>query len=83
METELNNTATVLGNYNSIPTEISTQALVVTMLKGLTATKTADKMIWSDGLLTYTIVVSNDTDYDYVEPVVTNILDISLIIVVL
>ena len=79
METELNNTATVLGNYNSIPTEISTQALVVTMFRGLTATKTADKMIWSDGLLTYTIVVSNDTDYDYVEPVVTNILDISLI----
>ena len=79
METELNNTATVLGNYNSIPTEISTQALVVTMLKGLTATKTADKMIWSDGLLTYTILVSNDTDYDYVGPVVTDILDISLI----
>ena len=79
METELNNTATVLGNYNSIPTEISTQALVVTMFRGLTATKTADKMIWSDGVLTYTIVVSNNTDYDYVEPVVTNILDISLI----
>ncbi len=79
METELNNTATVLGNYNSIPTEISTQALVVTMLKGLTATKTADKMIWSDGLLTYTIVVSNDTDYDYVGPVITDVLDISLI----
>lgn len=79
METELNNTATVLGNYNSIPTEISTQALVVTMLKGLTTTKTADKMIWSDGVLTYTIVVSNNTDYDYVGPVVTDILDISLI----
>lgn len=79
METELNNTATVLGNYNSIPTEISTQALVVTMLKGLTVTKTADKMIWSDGVLTYTIVVSNNTDYDYVGPVVTDILDISLI----
>ena len=49
------------------------------MLKGLTATKTADKMIWSDGVLTYTIVVSNNTDYDYVGPVVTDILDISLI----
>lgn len=79
METELNNTATVLSNYNSIPTEISTQALVVTMFRGLTATKTADKMIWSDGVLTYTIVVSNNTDYDYVGPVVTDILDISLI----
>lgn len=46
MEKELSNTATVLGNYNSIPTEISTQVLVVTMIKGLTVTKTADKIIW-------------------------------------
>ena len=36
METELTNTATVLGNYNSIPTEISTTAIVVTILTGLT-----------------------------------------------
>lgn len=34
METELTNTATVLGNYKNIPTEISTQALVVTMISG-------------------------------------------------
>ena len=39
METELTNTATVLGNYNNIPTEISTTALVVTILTGLTVTK--------------------------------------------
>ena len=39
MKTELTNTATVLGNYNSIPTEISTTALVVTILTDLTVTK--------------------------------------------
>ena len=67
METKLSNTVSVLGNYNSIPTEISTQALVVTLLSGLTATKTADKMVWSDdGYLTYTIVVDNQTDESYV-----------------
>lgn len=51
METQLSNTATVLGQYNSIPTSISSQALVVTMIDGLTVTKTADKMIWADGCL--------------------------------
>lgn len=45
METELTNTATVLGEYNSIPTEISTTAIVVTILEGLTVTKSADKPI--------------------------------------
>lgn len=82
METELTNTATILGNYNSIPTEISTQALVVTMLNGLTATKTADKMVWSDGILTYTIMINNQTDVAYTEPVITDLLDINLITLV-
>lgn len=59
METELTNQATILGNYNYIPTEISTQALVVTILTGHTVTKSADKMVWSDGNLTYKLEVNN------------------------
>lgn len=79
MESELNNKATVLGNYNNIPTEISTQALIVTMINGLNVTKTADKMIWADGTLTYTLIVSNDTAETYTSPVITDTLDISLV----
>lgn len=79
METELTNTATVLGNYNNIPTEISTQALVVTMISGLSVTKTADKMIWSEGDLTYTIVINNQTEESYTSPVITDILNTSLV----
>lgn len=79
METELTNTATVLGNYNNIPTEISTQALVVTMISGLSVTKTADKMIWSEGDLTYTIVINNQTEESYTSPVITDILNTSLL----
>ena len=82
METELNNTATVLGNYNNIPTSISTQTLVVTMLSGLSVTKTADKQVWSDGNLTYSIEISNQTDMDYTSPVITDILDPTLITLV-
>ena len=58
METNLNNIASVLGNYNSIPTQITSEVLVVSMISGLTVTKTADKMVWGDGKLTYTIEVN-------------------------
>lgn len=39
MANNLSNTVTVLGNYNKIPTSISSQALVVAMIDGLTVTK--------------------------------------------
>lgn len=79
METELTNQATILGNYNDIPTEISTQALVVTILTGPTVTKSADKMVWSDGNLTYKLEVNNQTENTYTSPVVTDILNPDLI----
>lgn len=79
METNLNNIASVLGNYNSIPTQITSEVLVVSMISGLTVTKTADKMVWGDGKLTYTIEVNNQTNVDYTNPVITDELDITLI----
>lgn len=79
METNLNNTVSVLGNYNNIPTSVSSQVLVVSMIDGLTVTKSADKMIWADGVLTYTVVVDNKTTESYTSPVITDVLDISLV----
>lgn len=79
METELTNQATILGNYNDIPTEISTQALVVTILTGPTVTKSADKMVWNAGNLTYKLELNNQTENAYTSPVVTDILNPDLI----
>lgn len=67
------------GNYNEIPVTFSSDALVVTMLDGLTVTKTADKTVWADGVLTYTIIVNNQTTESFTTPVVTDILDITLV----
>lgn len=72
---DLSNIVSVLGNYNNIPTEINSEAVVVSMIDGLTVTKTADKMVWADGLLTYTIVINNKADLSYTTPVITDILD--------
>lgn len=79
MESELSNTVTVVGNYNSVPTSITSKVLIVTMLNGLSVIKTANKLVWSDGDLTYTIKVINQTDESYTSPVITDVLDNSLI----
>lgn len=79
MEKTLRNTAQAVGNYNSIPTSITSAATVVTMIDGLTISKTADKTIWADGNLTYTIIISNKTEKTYNAPEITDVLDTTLI----
>lgn len=76
---ELNNTATAVGNYNSIPTSLTSNVSTVNMIDGLTMTKTADKPNWITGDLTYTIVIDNKTDKAYENPTVTDIIDNTLI----
>lgn len=79
METELSNTVRAVGNYNDVPTSITSAVSVVTMISGLTITKTADKPVWADGNLTYSIVINNQAEKDYVTPEITDVLDSNLI----
>lgn len=79
METELSNTVSALGSYNSIQTSITSDAVLVTMISGLTITKSADKTVWADGALTYTIKIDNQAAEAYTAPVVTDILNGTLV----
>ena len=79
METILSNTVSALGNYNDVPTAMASEAVLVTLLDGLKITKTADKPVWADGVLTYTIVLTNDESKPYTAPVVTDIIDNTLV----
>jgi len=79
METELSNVVTATGDYNNVPVTITSDASVVTMLEGLTITKSADKTVWADGYLTYTITVKNDSTETYANATITDILDTSLV----
>lgn len=79
METILSNTVSALGNYNDVPTAMASEAVLVTLLDGLKITKTADKPAWADGVLTYTIVLTNDETKPYTTPVVTDIIDNTLV----
>lgn len=48
------------------------------MISELTVKKTADKMVWGDGKLTYTIEIDNQTNVDYTDPVITDELNTSI-----
>lgn len=75
MEQTLTNTVRAVGNYDSIPTAITSTASVVTMISGLSITKTADKQVWAEGNLTYTIKIDNQSEKTYTEPKITDELD--------
>ena len=80
---ELFNTVTSLGNYNSIPTSLTSNTSVVNIIEGLTISKEADKKNWSDGNLTYTITIDNTTDTSYESVVVEDAIDTSLVELIL
>ena len=79
MEVELKNIVSVTGNYKNIPTSIVSPVSVVTMLKGISITKSADKEIWINGTLTYKIVLNNETNEIYQSPILTDQLNNNLI----
>lgn len=80
---ELFNTVTSLGNYNSIPTSLTSNTSVVNIIEGLIISKEADKKNWSDGNLTYTITIDNTTDTSYESVVVEDAIDTSLVELIL
>lgn len=76
---ELSNTVTASGNYNNIPTSLTSNTSVVNIIDGLTITKDADKKNWGSGLLTYTITIKNETDTAYASPVITDVIDTTFV----
>ena len=54
-DVKLSNIANVTGTYDSIPTTLTSEAVITEMIAGLTILKTADKQNWASGNLQYTI----------------------------
>lgn len=79
METKLNNTGSVLGEYDIVPISVNSEVLVVSLISGLTVAKSANKMVRADGTLTFTIEVDNQTEKSYTAPVIADVLDINLV----
>ena len=76
---ELNNFAISNGNYDNKSVCLKSNTLIVSLIDDLAITRSADKLEWNSGNLTYTIVLNNKTNTSYVNPSVVDILDNNLI----
>lgn len=81
MKTILENNADIVGSSNNIPLKLTTN-VSVNLVSGLEVTISADKKYWADGNLTYTIVLTNNSEYLYENPIITDVLDTALITLV-
>lgn len=78
-DVKLTNIANVTGTYDSIPTTLTSEAIITDLISGLTIIKTADKQNWASGNLTYTITITNAAENAFEKPTFTDILDPTLI----
>ena len=78
-DVKLTNVADVTGTYDSIPTTLTSEAIITDLISGLTIIKTADKQNWASGNLTYTITITNAAENAFEKPTFTDILDPALI----
>lgn len=62
---ELNNTAISLGKYKNNSLSLSTNTVTTSLKEALTITKASDKLNWQEGTLTYTIIVTNNSNHTY------------------
>ena len=76
---KLTNIANVVGDYDSVPTTLISDAVITEMIAGLTIVKTADKQNWASGNLTYTVTIANNADSPFETPTFTDTLDPTLI----
>ena len=73
----LNNIVTSVGNYNNIPTSLTSNVSTVSMVEGLMLTMQIRKI--GIVVITYTIVIDNKIDTAYENPKITDVIDDSLV----
>ncbi len=76
---KLSNIANVVGDYEAVPTTLTSEAVITELIAGLTIVKKADKQNWASGNLMYTVTITNNADSPYEKPVFTDTLDPTLI----
>lgn len=69
---ELSNQVISNGTYDSVPTSLTSNTSVVTIVDGLTLKLEVDKTKWVSGNLTYTVTLANLTELPYSSPVITD-----------
>lgn len=75
----LSNIANVTGDYDAIPTTLTSEAVITEMIAELTIVKTVDKQNCASGNLAYTVTILNSAENPFEKPTFTDTLDPLLI----
>mgnify|MGYP002774400465 CR=1 FL=1 len=76
---ELNNTAISLGKYKNNSLSLSTNTVTTSLKEALTITKASDKLNWQEGTLTYTIIVTNNSNHTYKNLTIEDLINPNLV----
>lgn len=76
---ELNNTAISLGKYKNNSLSLSTNTVTASLKETLTITKASDKINWQEGTLTYTIIVTNNSNHTYKNLTIEDLINPNLV----
>lgn len=76
---ELNNTAISLGKYKNNSLSLSTNTVTTSLKETLTITKASDKINWQEGTLTYTIIVTNNSNHTYKNLTIEDLINPNLV----
>lgn len=76
---ELNNTAISLGKYKNNSLSLSTNTVTTSLKEALTITKASDKINWQEGTLTYTIIVTNNSNHTYKNLTIEDLINPNLV----
>lgn len=76
---ELNNTAISLGKYKNNSLSLSTNTVTTSLKETLTITKASDKINWQEDTLTYTIIVTNNSNHTYKNLTIEDLINPNLV----
>ena len=76
---ELNNTAISLGKYKNNSLSLSTNTVTTSLKETLTITNASDKINWQEGTLTYTIIVTNNSNHTYKNLTIEDLINPNLV----
>jgi len=66
------NTANIEGVFNDLQTSLTSNTTTTYLTRDLSITKSADKILWADDYLTYTINIENTSETHAFENIVLN-----------
>lgn len=76
---KLSNVVVLKGYYNNIQTSLNSNEFLIEIPSDISISKSVDKLIWKDGILTYIITIDNKSNISYNNLIITDVINTRLV----